>query len=329
MEYRVNKSWWNEYQTDVRTFRKDDILNNLKGEFSIETYDDLTYIPIGRDTQRSLADIIIEHYKKAFGIHVECRNVSDGSRRHPHTSTQLDCHVVNVPKWLKQNEDGTLTITSVRDYLTACNRMVENVCKECAKNHLNAGKLFGYNNVAFPFGIDCERMKQQREEEERKRKAKWEAHRIRQEKCEELCQEKLNNTVSNIKDILTIMKQNLTEGKVEERTFYWDSYSRYVGYKMSVSIADDVTVCINALKHEKRDNRYRVIGYQYELSDEMIVSYKYEDCTSYKTKYNVLRDLIFADGNVLRYVKEKMNITGYEVEYPENVSCYVAHNRWR
>lgn len=329
MEYRAAKGWWNEYQTDVRTFRKDDTLNNLKGEFSIETYDDLTYIPIGRDAHRSLADIVVEHYKKAFGIHVGCRNVSDGSRRHPHTSTHLDCHVINIPKWLKQNEDGTYTITSVIDYLTTCNIMIENVCKECARNHLNSGKLFGYNNVAFPFGIDCERMKQQREEEKRKRKAEWEAHRIRQEKCDELCQEKLNSTISNIKDIFATLRQNLTEGKVEERTFYWDSYLRYDGYQMTVQIADDVTVCINALKHKEYDNRYRVIGYQYELSDKITVSYKYEDCKGSKTKYNVLRDLIFADDKVLRYVKEKMNITRYDVEYPEEVSLYVAHNWWR
>ena len=50
--------------------------------------------------------------------------------------------------------------------------------------------------------------------------------------------------------------------------------------------------------------------------------------TSSKIKYNVLRDLIFADDKVLHYVKEKMNITGYEVEYPEEVSRYVTPNWW-
>ena len=49
MEYRAAKGWWNEYQIDVRTFRKDDTLSNVKGYFSIETFDDLTYIPAGRD----------------------------------------------------------------------------------------------------------------------------------------------------------------------------------------------------------------------------------------------------------------------------------------
>ena len=98
---------------------------------------------------------------------------------------------------------------------------------------------------------------------------------------------------------------------------------------MTVSIADDVTVYINALKHKEYDNRYRVIGYQYELSDKITVSYTYEDCAGSRTKYNVLRDLIFADDKVLHYVKEKMNITGYDVEYPEEVSRYVARYWWR
>lgn len=341
MEYRVNKGWWEEYQySDINKFRKDDVLNNVKGYFTMDTCSNLAYIPTGRNAHRSLADIIVEHYKKAFGIHVAYRNVSDGSRRHPHISTYLDCHVVDAPKWLRQNEDGTYTIISVRDYLTACNRMVENVCKECAKNHLNAGKLFGFyvesmkrdifigREIAFPFGIDCDRMIQQRKEEERKRKAELEAHRIRQKKCNEMCRDKLNNTISNAKDIYAIVKRDLTTAEVKEVVFYWDSYSRHEGYKITIQIADDVEVCINALKCEKYV-QFPQKRCWYSLSDELLVHYKYEDCTSYKTEYNVLRDLILTDVQMLNDIKRKMNITRWEVKYPEEVSHYVNKNWWR
>lgn len=319
--------WWEEYQYHgIDKFRKDDTLSNVKGYFSIETFDDLKYIPADRDKQKSLADIIVEHYRKSLGLHVECRQIDVGSRRHSYIETHLDCHVINAPKWLKQNEDGTYTITNVKSYLTACNTMVENVCSECARNHLNAGKLFHPIEssecieygiaVALPFGIDCDRMIQQRE-------AEWKAHKERQDKCNALCDERINNIINNPKDIYDVAKSYLTTAEVKDVVFYWDSYSRHDGYQIIIQM-DDVYVNINALKCSK----YCSKRYWYELSDKITVIYKYEDCTSYRAAYNVLRSLALADDKVLRYVKEKMNITGYEVEYPEKVSRYVDHNWW-
>ena len=332
MEYRTNKNWWDEFLIDVSKYKKDDILKNVKAYYSISLDDDITYIPTGRNAHRSLSDIIIEHYRKAFGLHVQCRNEDIGTRRHPWMATRLDCHIVELPKWMRKNEDGTYDITNVQAYLTACNNMIKNVCVDCARNHLNASKLFDEyhyspngcsvyaEELSAPFGIDCERDIQRREEERKAQAALMKT-------CDDMCEEKLKKTIDGAEEICSTIKKCISTANVVEKVFYWDSYSRQDGYQIELHISDDVVVSINALARKDYSNHNaRIVSY--ELSDVLYVSTKYGGYESCCTEYNALRKYIINDERLINDIRIKMDISKFDIVYPEEESRYINKKRW-